>query len=340
MPLHTLSNGIPRQILTNSENICRLAFKANKSKVDKTFILETYDKEFEKEYKNLIKEQCYRLSDFKKGLEILYVFYADIERKNLETGEANDYLMRILSGEKKLSEKDIRVSYRTAVNYISIQDIKNGKIVRRITPEIKTVFKELTKKGYGYSDFVSFYSSFPLFCNESEEDIKDLLKNYDYTSEDVEYYNEAKRLYLEIGKKESAPYVFIKTSYTILENIIVAILIKSNKLTKTKYEYKMSTIYRTDHYGQQRYVRGAGQLLSDISYWLKTELKEALKENNIYMNTLSDFEWIRSKRRSVIKGNSEMYLNYTSEEKDLCRRHLKKTFQELLEIYDRIDRTE
>lgn len=339
-PLQAMSSGNPRQILLNAENVLRLAQDVNKKKIDAEFFREKYKNFFEHSYSQLIEKHSNLSPDFKQGLISIYCYYCDMERRNVDINLGFDLLTQLTQTEIKQS--DVKIYYHGPLQYIAkiITKKDNEHYINYYTlhDEIKILFKILKDEGYSAKGFLSFYTLSPdkFIPSEDKEDILNKFKEYSIITEDVGYYEQARTDYINLKKNVKMGHIFIRKSWDVLENIILAILIRMNKINIKKYESDKDKIFYYDHLERKRYVKNAGQLMEQQSKYLIELLKESFKEKHLFMTYLPGTQWIRFQRNNIVKGRSGYYSKYGEKSIDICKNHLDLSFKELIEIYERI----
>jgi energy-coupling factor transporter ATP-binding protein EcfA2 len=340
IPIQLMSGGNPRQVLINAENVCRFAQDENIEKIDARFFEKKYKNFFEEAYTQLINEQSQRLPTFKEGLNLLYCYYCEMERRNLDTNIGFDFLTQLTATDIKQST--IRVQYQWPLKYVSKIVTKKEKeiFVNYFTlhDSIIKLFEVLKKSGYSAKGFLSFYTISPekFIPAHSSSDIINEFKKYIDTSEDVGYYEQARIEYIDTIKNIKIGHLFIRKSWDIIENMMVAILINMEKLNLQKYEEDKNKIFRIDDLGRKLYMPGSGRMQSDQSKEIIELFKESINQKHIYMIHYPSAQWIRLERANIVKGRTESYSKYGEKSIEICRNHLYLSYKELLEIYDRV----
>ena len=139
------------------------------------------------------------------------------------------------------------------------------------------------------------------------------LREHQESFEDIQYYEQARIDYNDVSKDIVRGQLLFRKSWNVLENSIAAILIKTDKLNPHEYMLMKDEVFYEDRYGVKRYKRGAGKILYDQSYELINKIKETLKENNIWIDHLTDIQWIRHERGNILKSRSGIYAKYADE---------------------------
>jgi len=340
VPLQTMSAGNPRQILINAENACRLAHEENEEKIDATFLAKKYKSFFEQAYTELFEEQSHRVPDFKNGLVSLYCYYCEMERRNLDINLGFDIITQLTSTDIK--QNTIKIQYHGPIRYIAkIVSKKENDIYYNyysLHNQFKVLFEILKKNGFTAKGFLSFFSVSPekFIPSADKDDIINTFKEYLISTDDIGYYEKAKLDYIDTTKNVNIAHMFIRKSWDIIEEMLVAILIKTRKITAQKYEAEKSKVYWHDDLGRQRFVRGYGEIMSMESKELIDLFLSIIKELNIFMTHYPSLQWIRIERNNIIKGKTQSYSKYGEKSLEICRNHLDLSFRELLEIYERI----
>lgn len=341
VPLHTMSNANPRDILGNAEHACRIAFNKKIKKINSKFLQEEYKGVFESAYTILLDNESKRSPQFKDGLLSIYCFIVDIERRNLDIDSGCEMLSQLIIDEY-MQQNTVDIRYYAPVKYIA--NITTKKIGEKsvhcykINEDIKKFFNILNSKGYSPSDFLSFYSRSQYLPPKEVNDIKYKFKKYYISTEDGHYYEQGRLEYNDLTKNVSKPYMFIKKSWDVLENLIVAILIKIEELNPHEYDLKKQEIFYTDRYGIQRYKGGAGKILAEQSNELIKVFKDSIKKRHMWIDSLTGMQWIRLNRNNILKTPSHMYQRYDDKSLNICRGHIEQSFNELVQIYHNIQK--
>lgn len=341
-PLHTMSNANPRDILANAENACRLAFKQNKKIIDLHFIQNEYENNLETAYNEFLKEKCADPT-FKNGLTAIYWYFIDIDRRNLDRNLGIDILSQMADHEVR---KDISIfQYSVAIGYVAKISTKeeNGKsiVYYILRDEVKKFFKILKSNGFTTKDFLSFYSLQPEIPAEYREDLTEPLNVMDKSSEHFYYHDKARTDYIDIVKGNvTYAYNVYKKSWDVLENIMVAILIKINKLNPQDYEsMKQEVFYEDRKYGIPRYKKEAVQLLIDQSHKLSKDFITINKEKKYpFIHNWNSVLWIRNTRNNVLKASTSVIHKFADQTQlNLCKGHLEQSYRELEDLYRKIE---
>ncbi len=335
--LHTLGKGNPRKILEHCEAVCRLAAKEEMPKITLKFVRDQYEKKFGDAFTRLLEDLVREQPKHKEALSSIYLFFAEMERRNLDTAEGWEYLAQILKG--GLERSSVKVSFWTPLKFLTMisQDLRESKspiekyVVNR---NVREFFDALSKKGYSARDFMSFYSAYPYMPSEEEENLLRSLKSIVLEGDDVEYFERARIQYNDVIKAErGVPAILMSRSWDVVESMIVAILIKNKKLERSKYESDKEEVFVEDRFGIRRFKRGAGKVQAEHSKEIKELFFKFMKELGIWMDSFTSLNWILFTRNNIIRGKSEYYVKYGETELALCRQHLEQVFRELLTIY-------
>lgn len=342
-PLHTMSNSNPRDVLVNAENACRLAFNQNEKIIDVNFLENEYKGTLEKAYHDFLKQKCSGDPSFKNGLTAVHWYFIDIDRRNLDRNLGVDILSQMVDHEVRKDNSIFR--YSVAIGYVAKMSTKqeNEKsfIYYKVNDEVKFFFNILKSSGFTAKDFLSFYSRQPDIPEEFREDLTEPLNVMDKSSEHFYYHDKARRDYIDVVKGNVAyAYNVYKKSWDVIENIMVAILIKIDKLNPHDYEnMKQEVFYHDRRYGIPRYKSGAGQILRDRSYKLTEDFITIKKEKKLpFIHNWNSVLWIRNSRNNVLKASSSVMHKFSNKTQlNLCVGHLQQCYRELEDLYRNIE---
>lgn len=343
-PLQALSNGNPRMILTNAEYSCRLAFTRGIKKINVEFIENEFGEELEKTYDEFLEKQCRKSQQFKEGLVSTFLFFTDLERRNLDRNLGVDLLSQLSN--HKIVRDTILIQYYFPLNYVANTTLvkeNNGIAISKfvLLEKVKKFINIIKDNGYEIKDFLSFYSRLPFIPQEDKENIINQLKDHQESYEDIQYYEQARIDYNDLKKSVIAGHLYFRKSWDVIQNMIAAILIKTNDINPHDYVLMIQEPFYEDRYGIKRYKNGAGKILADQAYILTTKLKNSMKMRDIWINNYHHITWIRDERSTILRSSSQMYEKYGDKKLvEMCSDHLKRSYIELLEIYDRVKRSE
>jgi type II secretory pathway predicted ATPase ExeA len=334
IPLHTISSGNPRSVLEHAEAICRLAAREGIKRIGADFIHECYQERFDQTIQSLVASLSASSGSLKKGLVALYVFYLDMERRNLSPTEGWGYLLEMLKGE--LPQTKVSPAFYPSLGAIGYLTASSRPEVRgqfyRAHSQVAEVFKELKKKGFTAEDFVSFYSARPIRPVEEEDQVLLALKSTLVAGESAEHYEKARQLYFDLKKEDRPPFQVITMAWDCIEGMIVAILTKHTNYDSKAFEAAKEAAYFTDRQNIKKQRDDAGKILSDVAFNLVKEFVEYLRREWRWMNYYNSMKWIRDTRSNIIKGQSKHLLQYGEREKDICLRHIDPVYRELVQL--------
>ena len=333
--IQTISNGNPRKILNNAERICRLAFNKGVTKITSKLINDEYEEIIEGSYTSFLDSECRKSTKFKEGLLSLHCFFSDLERRNLDINVGIDLITKLLKN--NIKQKTVNIQYYTSIKIITKITIDSNEEKQenhyKLDKNLKILFDILKKQGYSSKDFLSYYSH-SLYIPEDERDnLKNKFKNYLVITDDVHYYEQSRIEYNELGKTIKIGHVYLRKGWSIIENILVAILIRSGNMSAKEYEDKKSSTIIYDHLERERFIGGYEKILSDLSKDIVKRFKD-MNKGKRWVNTLSSIQWIMIQRNNVLHTRSDSLHKYDKTYIEICKNHLEICFKELLELYD------
>ncbi len=335
--LHTISEGNPRSVLEHAEAMCRLAARKGERRISQDFIHKTYQRDFDQNLQALLGSLGIESEKFKRGLTAFYLFYAEMERRNLDTNEGWRYLMRMLNGGMPLRE--VHPAYHAPLGYIgSISLATDGAtdthrkvyFPHKFTQDL---FKRLDDKGYVVGDFVAFYSAHPIRPVEEDNRIMLELRSPLLATPDLEYFEKGRQLYLELRQDRKPPVGTITSAWDCIENMLLAILLRHTEYSVHKLDAAREEAFYEDRRGIKRYKRGAGRAFSEAAWGLMNDFMDFIKSTNQWVDHLPGMKWILTTRNNIIRGRAANLLMYGEKERDVCLRHLEPVFRELFEFY-------
>ena len=334
--INTLSNGNPRDVLGYAEVICRVAAEKDIKPITGEFIRTNFKKEFDASLEQLIQELYKKDEDIKKGFNLMYIYYLEMERRNLIVAEGWQYFGEMI--QDYLLRDRIPPVFIGPLGVVSRYDNKiiNGKNIPILKPkhEVSKLFSSLKSKGYSNSSFISFYSANPQKIED--EDNAELLqiKSGLLTGEDIEHLDKANSIFFQISKGNKAPFQIVISSWDCIEELIIAILVKNSKFNYPKYEEKKQDAYYLDKYGIPRRKGRGGLVLAECAEGLIIDFKVLLRKRNRFMFSFTGMKWILDTRNNIERGGSHYLDRYGKKEVDICLKHLDPVYRELLAIYN------
>jgi len=336
LPLLNISGGNPRMLLEHSEAICRQGARAGVARIGRQFIRESYQQRFD----DTVREQIHALArsstSLKKGITSVYVFYLEMERRNLNLTEGWDYLLAILKG--GLSRERVAIQFYSPLNYVAyaVQKDDETSYSARYVPHkfVEEFFVRLKKQGVTPEDFVSYYSANPIPPVEEGDDVLiSTMKSPLLQGEDLKHQERARQLYFGLREDGKPPFKAISEAWDSVEEMIIAILMRHSKFGLEKYESRKEEAYYYDRLGIKKQRGTAGEVLSVAAKWLVDEFTEFLKANRIWMSSYHGMKWIVYSRNNILRGRAQHLTQYGEKERDLCLGHMEQVFKELNRIY-------
>lgn len=334
--LSTLSDGNPRLVLEHAQAICRLGAQKKQERITSRFISKEYEKEFDQALKKLLTRLVDSSAACKKAMTSIYHYYLEMERRGMDTSEGWNQLIELV--ETGLKPNRVRGPYRMLLGYVS--ETSRGLSARPDDsrtlvpfPFIRTLFKTLKKEGFSTRDFLTFYSAHPVAPREVDDDLEARLKDQRLVGPEFEYFEKARRLYIETRRSTGPPFQVISNAWDCVEHAIFAILIKRSHPDVSRMIARQEEWFVEDKYGVPRYVRGAGQLRAEHASELVQIFKDWLYENRLWMSSLVSLRWIQHARANVVRGKTEYLMDYGDRERDLCLRHLDSVYKELSRLF-------
>jgi hypothetical protein len=333
--IYTLSSGNPRSVLDHAEAICRFAASRDFHPISGKFIRECYEKEFDESLASLIRELSLTSTNAKKGLNMLYLFYLEMERRCLLLSEGWRYLGELLSN--GLLKERLPPAFKGPISNVgNLSNImKEGSLIPIYKPnqEVQDLFKALKMKGYQKEDFMAYYSANPIRPSEDDDQSLFELKSGMQVGDDFIHFEKAHNLYFKLSKNNrKAPFQIIISSWDCLEEIVIGILVKYHNMNADKYYDKKQTAYYLDRYGVPRRSRNSGHVLAESAQELVTEFKIFLRDNNQFMSSFTSLRWVLETRNNIEKAGTSHLLNYGERESEICLKNVELAYRELLRI--------
>lgn len=337
-PLHTISNHNPREILINAENLSRFGFHQKVSIINNDLIQKHFNTDLKNKYEDFLSKKCKNDTKFENGLKSVYFFFVDIDRRNLSRNDGVEIISQLIEGKVVVNPTFFR--YSIPLKSITIMHITNdsGMIDKKyeLNDETKHFFRIVRNFGYDPKDFISFFSLNPTLPKEIDDIIFKSGSIKDDDSIHFHFFEKARNIYMETMKKEIGfGYSIYLKSWDVIENLIVAILVKKNILNHHEYDVMKDSIFYYDSYGIKRHKTGSGKILAEQAMKITGMLVKNRKSKEIpFIYNLANINWIRNTRNLIIKSPSNIYDKFeSSEDKELCKMHLASCFKELAEIY-------
>lgn len=335
VPLHKLSSGNPRSLLEHAEAICRLGARKGIKRVTREFIRESYQERFDDAIRDLVLNLARSSESLKKGFTSLYVFYLEMERRNLNLDEGWGYLLAMLKG--SLLRDKVSVQFYTPlkfVGYFTEKEVSGNRVVHyKVHDFINEVFSRLKKDGISPEDFVSYYSANSIRPVEEDDSVLVDVKSPLLTGEDVKHQEKARQLFLELRKTGRPPFQVITLAWDCIEEMMIAILMRHSDFNLQNFEKLKGDALYVDRMGVSKLRSGAGIIFSEAANTLVTEFLSFLKKNGIWMTSYNGMKWIRDTRNNVVRGRAQHLAQYGDKDKDLCLAHLEPVYKELNHIY-------
>ena len=336
LPLLNVSGGNPRMLLEHSEAICRLGAHSGSSRITRKFIRESYQEKFDETVREQILSLARSSTSLKKGITSIYVFYLDMEKRNLNLTEGWDYLLAILGG--NLPREKVAIQFYGSLNYVAYttQKVEGTGHSARYMPDkfVKEFFVKLRKQGVTPEDFVSYYSANPIPpVEEGDEILVSTMKSPLLQGEDLKHQERARQLYFSLSKDEKPPFKIITEAWDCIEEMIIAILMRHSRFRLEEYEAKKEEAYYFDKSGIKKQHSKTGNVLSDAAKWLVDDFTNFLKANEIWMSSYHGMKWVEYSRNNIVRGKAHHLMQYGEKERDLCLGHIELVFKELNMIY-------
>jgi type II secretory pathway predicted ATPase ExeA len=331
--LWTMSMGNPRNVLTDCESIFIHAAEKKKNRITLDFIKKEYEGDYAIVLKELITKLCKESPDFASGIESLYLYFCELERRSLDRIEGSHFLEFLV--ETNLKRTEIETRYLPALRYVADENRSFlpaggfGESTYKAKNQIRKIFKILKKEGYDPRSFISLYSTDPLRPPDLSDDKIKTLTNPLLTGEYVAYLQKARDEYIRISQTKLFPHILIRNCWDVTENLIVAYLSKIEKIRVYDWELRKKDYTYVDQLNREKYVKGVGQLMATDSNWLLKVFSDYLREKKIWMKSLQDIRWLLNIRNNILKGRTDYYTQYGEKEATLAIKHLEIIFKEL-----------
>ncbi len=331
--IHAISDGNPRRILQNAESLCRLAAQQGVTRITTPFIHQNYKENFEQSFQHLLDKLARQSDSSKKGLTSLYLFYLELERRNLDTAEGWRLLLELLK--TKLPQEKVHPTFYMPLRYAGFltSDLETKEVFYKPHPYIVEIFRKLAKEGFKEKDFVSFYSANPIRPVEESDQILLDLKSPLVVGEDVDHFERGRQIFLDLSRTKKPPTQTISFAWECVEEMLLAALIKHSKYTSLKYETAKEQAFFVDNLGRKRYAKGAGKVLADAAVGLINDFSEMMREKKRWVTTYNGIRWILGMRNNIVRGRTTHLLQYGEKERELCMGHLGQVFKELVQVY-------
>lgn len=323
-------------ILEHAEAICRLGAHSKITRITRSFIRENYQDKFDETVREQILQLARASVSLKKGITSIYVFYLEMERRNLSVAEGFDYLLAMLRDD--LPRENVAIQFYTPLNYVaSTRHVENEESYGAVfvpQKQVREFFAKLRKQGVTAEDFISYYSANPIPPVEEGEDILlTSMKSPLLQGEDLKYQEKARQLYFNLRKEDKPPFKVITEAWDCVEEMLLAILIKHSEFDAQDYEAKKEEAYYFDKAGVKKISGKAGTVFSEAAKWLVDQFTSFLKANRIWMSSYHGMKWIEFSRNNIVRGRAHHLTQYGDKERDLCIGHIESVFKELNKIY-------
>lgn len=334
--LFTLSAGNPRTVLAHAEAICREAAQKGQKIVSAQFIRESYRADFDKILQDLVSRLGRESPAPKKAIDQLYMFYLDLERRNLDTNDGWRYLLAMLRGE--LTRSSLPMQFYPPMRHIALPldgVAAVGKELRyKPLPEVRELFSALRKDGVGPEDFVSFYGTNPFPGGRQDTDTLVAQLSLQGSEEHIVHFERARQAYLELRRTARSPPQTIRNCWDCIEEFTLAILVRHGGYDVHTFEKSQEGAFYTDKFGVRRVRENAGPAFVESALQLSNDLRDFLKARHKWLTHWNGLQWLLRTRNNIVKSRPEYLAQYTDKERDLGLGHLEALFKEMLGLYE------